>query len=437
MDKNVRIIREHYDANVEAEWNRIAGRPEFLLTCRMLERCIKPGESVLDIGGGPGRYSIHLAQMGCDVTLLDLSGGNTMFAAARAEEIGLSLRTVTGDARDAGKLAGGEYDHVLLMGPLYHLLDEADRVRAVESAMSVLKPGGLIYVSFINMFAGIVYGMKYRPEIILSTVPDEIEYMKNVTARKSYSGNAFTKAHFTEQRDILPFMGQFPLEKLHLFGQEGVISPCEDKIMGHSQETTDAWLDFSEKVWEQGDLLSWAEHIMYVGRSLASPLPDIRDEITRFVGSPYSFNGFVDIPPLSDGEVFLICTAKNHANAVMRYVPSYRFAICAGHEKVGDIDLRIGYTDSLYYGGHIGYGVDEAHRGKGYAGKACRLIMSIAKAHGMKKILITNDVNNHASRRVCEKLGARFVREVALPEWTEMYKEGRRANNLFEVEIEV
>ena len=73
MDKTTKIIREHYDANVLSEWNRIANRPEFLLTCRMLDRYIKPGDSVLDIGGGPGRYSLYLAEKGCDVTLFDLS----------------------------------------------------------------------------------------------------------------------------------------------------------------------------------------------------------------------------------------------------------------------------------------------------------------------------------------------------------------------------
>jgi len=53
----------------------------------------------------------------------------------------------------------------------------------------------------------------------------------------------------------------------------------------------------------------------------------------------------------------------------------------------------------------------------------------------MKKIRITNDVNNQASRRVCEKLGMKFLREVALPEWSDMYKSGQKNNNLFEMDV--
>ena len=64
------IVKAYYNANVSGEWNRIAGRPEFLLTCRFLNRYIKSGDKVLDIGGGPGRYSLYLAGRGCDVTLL-------------------------------------------------------------------------------------------------------------------------------------------------------------------------------------------------------------------------------------------------------------------------------------------------------------------------------------------------------------------------------
>jgi len=68
--------------------------------------------------------------------------------------------------------------------------------------------------------------------------------------------------------EILPFMAQFLLEKLHFFGQEGISSPCENNIMSQPQPIIDAWLDLCEKLWECEDLLSWSEHLMYVGRKL-------------------------------------------------------------------------------------------------------------------------------------------------------------------------
>ena len=165
MDETTKIIREYYDSNVEVEWNRIADRPEFLLTCRMLDRYIKPGDTVCDIGGGPGRYSLHLAERGCEVTLIDLSAENVKFAAERAALQGLSIQRMVGDAREVDRISRETYDHVLLMGPMYHLLEEEERVKAVHAALNLLKPGGILFVSFINMFAGMIYyGIFHRHE---------------------------------------------------------------------------------------------------------------------------------------------------------------------------------------------------------------------------------------------------------------------------------
>jgi 2-polyprenyl-3-methyl-5-hydroxy-6-metoxy-1,4-benzoquinol methylase len=263
------IVKAHYDAAPQKEWDRLAGgKFELKLALHFMEKYIKPGESVLDIGGGPGRYSLWLAERGAQVTLFDLSPGNTRFALERAAEQGIALAAVTGDARETDKLVSGQFEHVLLMGPMYHLLDEKDRVRAVEASLNLLKPGGMLYASFISMVAGIIYGMKFAPEIVASVDPFEDEYIRKFIERKSYGGEAFTKAFFIEQGEIMPFMARFPLEKICLFGQESISSPCEDKIMSQPKEIVDLWLDLFEKVCEREDLLGWSEHLMYIGRKI-------------------------------------------------------------------------------------------------------------------------------------------------------------------------
>ena len=153
-------VRAYYNADVEHEWARIDGRPEFILTCRYLSRYIKSGDRVLDIGGGPGRYALWLAEKGCDVTLFDLSPVNVRFAEDKAKEKSLTLHTVEGDARTADAAVQGPFDHVLIMGPLYHLQTEPDRIQAVEAALRLLKPGGMLFASFINP----VFGADLRHE---------------------------------------------------------------------------------------------------------------------------------------------------------------------------------------------------------------------------------------------------------------------------------
>ena len=164
---------------------------------------------------------------------------------------------------------------------------------------------------------------------------------------------------------------------------------------------------------------------------------EVQKEIDYYNSLPCTFNGFIDVPELSDGVIHLVCMDKQPGDIEKKHVPGYEFAICKGSEKVGRINLRIGYggglyNSNLYYGGQIGYDVDEPYRGNGYAVRACRLVIPVAKAHDMTKLLITNNHTNKASMRVCEKLGARLIRTLRLPEWNDLYKEGQRYQNIYE-----
>ena len=163
---------------------------------------------------------------------------------------------------------------------------------------------------------------------------------------------------------------------------------------------------------------------------------DIAHGIAYYNALPCVFKGFMDVPALCDGTIQLVCVKKHLVNFYNNQMPTYVFGIYTGKLRVGDIRLRIGYTEGTYYSGHIGFAIDEAHRGKGYAVRACRLLATVARYHKIEKLLITNDDNNTASYRVCEKLGAKFVRRAELPSWHDAYKEGHGYKNIFEWEMD-
>jgi len=164
-------------------------------------------------------------------------------------------------------------------------------------------------------------------------------------------------------------------------------------------------------------------------------------QIAYYNSLPFKFTGFIDIPTLTNGDIYLVCTEKTPANPEKMRVPAYNFIICKNGEKIGNTGLRIGYgggpkNDNLYYGGQIGYVINEEYRGNNYAVEACKLLLYIAKAHKMTKLLITNNYTNIPSRRVCEKLGARLIGSmVRLPEWSDLYSEGQRFINIFEWDL--
>jgi predicted acetyltransferase len=110
-------------------------------------------------------------------------------------------------------------------------------------------------------------------------------------------------------------------------------------------------------------------------------------------------------------------------------VPEYE---CAVHRReddrrVGQVTVRIGSTPWIErYAGHIGYTIDEEHRGHRYAAAACRAIQPIARHHGLFTLWITVDPENVASRRTCEILGAELVEIVDVPAHTAMARRGER-----------
>lgn len=134
------------------------------------------------------------------------------------------------------------------------------------------------------------------------------------------------------------------------------------------------------------------------------------------------------LPPLSDGEIRLALTGAGPADGKTGYVPFYRFDILQESDGtiVGRCDLRIGYVRGTYYGGNIGYAVLPDYRGHHYAEKACRILFSLAKRHGMPYLYISCDADNLPSRRTLEALGGELVETRVLPSYTELYQEGAR-----------
>ena len=279
MDNSRDIIRNFYDQNSQQEWERLDRHPyEFAITTRMMDRYIQPGDSILDIGGGPGRYSLHYLQKGNPVLLTDLSQGNIDFALRLAAERDLSLRALACDALEIEQHVHEKFNHVFLMGPLYHLLNEAERVQAVNAALAMLKPGGILYASFLLMFSGIIFFLREASDLIIS--PGEEVWLNAVRKQISWSGDAFTKAFFIDQDKILPFMQQFDVEIMHLFGQEGITSTHNYELQAQPEEIQNAWVDFAVDLCEMPKYLSHSEHAMVISKK-RNGLPDLTMEYPK------------------------------------------------------------------------------------------------------------------------------------------------------------
>ncbi len=138
-----------------------------------------------------------------------------------------------------------------------------------------------------------------------------------------------------------------------------------------------------------------------------------------------------------DLELFLVEEYPGDSN--VGYVPEYRFEMrLTGTEtKVGTICLRIEDTEDLkMYGGHIGFEVLETYRGNKYAARASRLLLPLAKEHGLNTLWITCDPSNEPSKKTCELIGGKLTGIVDVPKDYPMYEQGHRQKCRYRLDLD-
>lgn len=152
-------IAEAYNAGVEEEYNRLTETPlreaEFQLVTGLLDEYLPNGATIIDIGSGPGRYAEHLLQRNCKVGVVDLSAKSLKAFSDRMENSYCQQNILFNQISCATQLdwiADHSADAILLMGPLYHLIDDVHRTDALAHCHRILKRRGYLFSVFLSRF---------------------------------------------------------------------------------------------------------------------------------------------------------------------------------------------------------------------------------------------------------------------------------------------
>jgi S-adenosylmethionine-dependent methyltransferase len=268
QDELVRkFVESLYDQQPEREWERAERhRTEFAVTLRALgEHLPPPPAHVLDCGGGPGRYAIELAGRGYGVILFDLSSGCLQLAKEKAYAAGVSLTAFEqGNATDLSRFSDERFDAVLLMGPLYHLLEEDRRAKALAEAYRVLKPGGSLFAAFITRYAPVRYAAANEPTLPVEQ-PEMIERVLNSgrLPPRGEAGSAFV-AYFAHPSEVVPLCRSAGFEVLSILGVEGVVSQIEERVNALTGAAWDTWVNINARFASDTYIYGGCEHLLVI-----------------------------------------------------------------------------------------------------------------------------------------------------------------------------
>ena len=236
----------------------VHGRLEYATTMNYIHRYADKESKVLEVGAGTGRYSVALAKEGMDVTSIELVERNLEVLREHSKGID-NIRSLQGDATNLDMLEGNSFDVTLVLGPLYHLY-EADEVnKAIDEAIRVTKPGGVIMFAFISVYA-IMYSNYFYGN--WSDGQDE-----NFTADNKIR-------HFKEQLftgyDIEEFEELFEgksVDHITTTGVDGLIEPIEHRAdFSVSDEDFGRMADWYLAFCEKRELLGNTNHLLYICR---------------------------------------------------------------------------------------------------------------------------------------------------------------------------
>ncbi len=271
-EKISRMVKEWFTKTASYEWRRLKQNPyhqiEFFVTMHFLTKYLPEKGLILDAGGGPGGYTIELAKLGYDVTLLDLAPEMLKMAERKISRAGVKKsvkQIVEGSIEDLSMFTDETFDSVLCLGaPLCHILNPQRREKAVKELLRVAKKEAPIFASVISRL-GLL-------KTLLIEFQHEIHYAKHHLEVGNYvpgvHGEGFTAAHWFQPEELRHLFEAQGLKVFEMAGLEGLSSHHEKEtnMLHKDEEKWKIWMEIILKTCTRPAVIGSSEHFLLVGK---------------------------------------------------------------------------------------------------------------------------------------------------------------------------
>lgn len=249
---------ENYDENGRLTSKH--GKIEFATTMKYIEKYLKPGMRIMEIGAATGRYSHTLARMGYQVDAVELIEHNIEIFKQNIAA-GEQITITQGNAMDLSTFESGTYDMTLLLGPMYHLFTDEDKIKALSEAIRVTKKGGIVFAAYCMSDACILaYGFG-EGEIY------------NVIKKGMLDPETFeTFSHLWDlfelyrKEDIDKLRRRFDVTQLHFVATDGYTCHMRETVDQMDDKMYELYLKYHLSTCERQDMVGYSNHTLDIFR---------------------------------------------------------------------------------------------------------------------------------------------------------------------------
>lgn len=259
---NQKNIVDYYNKfNEDKRLTRRHGIVEYTTAMKYIRRYLKKFHhpKIIDVGAGTGKYSITLANEGYDVTAVELVKHNLMTLRKNSDKV----KSYLGNALDLSIFPDNSFDIVLLFGPMYHLIKEEEKIKALQEAKRIVKEHGLIFISYyMNEYAIIKHGF------IDGTIKEAIE---NKLVDKTFHITPKESDLYSMVRldDINRYKKMTGLKRVKILSQDGASDYIRRTLNSMDEETFQLYLTYHLKICERKELLGASSHVLDILKKIS------------------------------------------------------------------------------------------------------------------------------------------------------------------------
>lgn len=260
MNNREEILNRFYteDCNEEIRLLSQHGKVEFITTTTYIDKYLKDGDKILEVGAGTGRYSLYYADKGYDVTSIEYVKHNIDILKSKIKD-NMNIVAEQGDALDLSRFNDNTFDITLVLGPLYHLYEDNDINKAISEAIRVTKKDGIILIAYLTNDS-IMIDWTLMDNHLLYGYPKDFD--DNFRLRR-YPEGIFSPFYISEFKDI---MSKHNITYLHNVATDGFTHHVKDKIDLLSKEEFDVWIRYHLSTCEREELQGYSNHMLYICR---------------------------------------------------------------------------------------------------------------------------------------------------------------------------